>query len=73
MKEEELVKFNFALPYIFLPRAQEAPTFDDTIVTVVTEVNGRGTSFEFDWTDMDEVDVRFLRALASSCLQDAFP
>jgi hypothetical protein len=56
MKEEELVKFNFALPYIFLPRAQEAPTFDDTIVTVVTEVNGRGTSFEFDWTDMDEVD-----------------
>jgi hypothetical protein len=57
MKEEELVKFNFALPYIFLPRAQEEPTSEDSVVNVVTEVNGKGATFEFDW-EMDEVDVR---------------
>lgn len=63
MKEEDLVKFNFALPYIFLPRAQTEPQHD-TIVNVVTEVNGKGATFEFDW-EMDELDVRTMIRLHS--------
>jgi len=64
MKEEDRVKFNFALPYIFLPRAQEAPRFD-TIANVVTEVNGKGATFEFDW-DMDDLD-----EIAAGVLKDS--
>lgn len=66
MKEEDLVKFNFALPYIFLPRAQQKPQYD-TIANVVTEVNGKGATFEFDW-QMDDLEVR----PAPACLC-AFP
>ena len=56
MSEEELAQYNYALPYIFLPRVQEEPK-SDTVVNVVTEVNGKGATFEFDWA-MDDVDVR---------------
>lgn len=56
MSEEELAQYNYALPYIFLPRVQEEPK-SDTVANVVTEVNGKGATFEFDWA-MDDVDVR---------------
>lgn len=54
MSEEELAQYNYALPYIFLPRVQEEPK-SDTVVNVVTEVNGKGATFEFDWA-MDDVE-----------------
>merc|ERR1711879_655586 len=54
MSEEELAQYNYALPYIFLPRVQEEPK-SDTVVNVVTEVNGKGATFEFDW-EMDDVE-----------------
>ncbi len=66
MKEEELRRFEYALPYIFLPRAQEEVNYDTT-VNVVTELNGKGLTFEYDW-EMDEIDVWAISLSLSLCV-----
>ena len=59
LKEEQLRRFEYALPYIFLPRVQEEPTAN-TEVSLLLDIEGNSGKIppvSFDW-QFDELEVR---------------
>jgi len=58
LKEEQLRRFDYALPYIFLPRVQEEPTAN-TEVSLLLDIEGESGKIPlitFDW-QFDELEV----------------
>eukprot|EP01089_Gocevia_fonbrunei_P006765 TRINITY_DN1771_c0_g2_i2.p1 TRINITY_DN1771_c0_g2~~TRINITY_DN1771_c0_g2_i2.p1 ORF type:complete len:366 (-),score=81.03 TRINITY_DN1771_c0_g2_i2:73-1170(-) len=54
LKEEQSRRFEYALPYIFLPRALP-PIQVDTEVNCFCTIEGKGIAFQYDW-ELDEMD-----------------
>jgi len=54
MTEEDRKEYEYAIPYIWFPKNEANKDFD-TDVHIITEMNGRGLNFSFDWT-FDELD-----------------
>lgn len=52
--EEERVKYDYCLPYIFLPDKQEAIEKNTEVLVQVT-IGGKGLSLDYDY-EMDELD-----------------
>lgn len=58
LKEEQLRRWEYALPYIFLPRVQEEPIANSE-VSVLLEIEGHSGKIpplSFDW-QFDELEV----------------
>lgn len=55
MKEEDVKKYEYCLPYFFRPRDALSSTDYPTDVTGMCTIGGHGVSFDFDW-EMDDLD-----------------
>jgi len=54
MTEDDRKEYEYAIPHIWFPKNEANKDFD-TDVHIITEMNGRGLNFSFDWT-FDELD-----------------
>jgi hypothetical protein len=54
LPEDQRKEYEYAIPYIWFPKNDLKKEFD-TDVHIITELNGRGLNFSFDWS-FDELD-----------------